>query len=230
MGDLLSLPWTPGPLLISCTMCPQASPGVPFSFLLLPNFPGFSRSHENPSPSTPGTWDPHTIPVSGLSLPLPRLNPSVSLLWDLPAYSQLSNSFRILRVLQALLCTTWDTPLPKHTHTHTLALYQFLMPLIAYFRGIITHPGAPPRVPRTAPAPPSSRVPGSPEPLPLQHSQATQPVAAVYKDTRFLTVTRAASSPSPRSRRGARGPGSRDGQSELTSAAGTLGIKACGSG
>lgn len=120
MGDPLSLPWTPGPLLISCIMCPQASPGVPFSFLLLPNFPGFSRSHENPSPSTPGTWDPHAIPVSGLSLPLPRLNPSVSLLWGLPAYSQLSNSFRILRVLQALLCTTWDTPPQTHTHTHLL--------------------------------------------------------------------------------------------------------------
>lgn len=63
------------------------------------------------------------------------------------------------------------------------------------------------------------RTPGSFEPLPLQARRATRPVAAVYKDTRFLTVTRAASSPSPRSKRGARGPGFGDGQSERTSVA-----------
>lgn len=55
-------------------------------------------------------------------------------------------------------------------------------------------------------------------------------MAAVYKDTRFLTVTRAASSPSPRSRRGPRGPGSRVGQSECTSAADKFSIKAWGWG
>lgn len=68
------------------------------------------------------------------------------------------------------------------------------------------------------------------QPLPLQPRRATRLVAAVYKDTRFLTVTRAASSPSPRSRRGPRGPGSRAGQSERTSVADKLSIKAWGWG
>lgn len=228
MGHPQSLPWTPGPLLIFCMMGPPAPPRVPFRSLLLFIFPGFSRSREISSPSTPLYSGPPVIPESGIFLPLPHL-PCLTLppLWG-PLYSQSSNPFRILWFPQAFPWTCWDhhSPRPPNQH-HLLCISSSI--LYRVLQGNHALRGAPPHVPRTDPASPSSRTLGSPEPLPLQPRRATQPVAAVYKDTRFLTVTRAASSPSPRSRRGARGPGSGDGQSGRTSAADYRRIKACDS-
>lgn len=162
--------------------------------------------------------------------PLPHL-PCLTFLSLLCGVSQCIRSppapLKDSRSLRPFRVHPGTTPSPQHAHTCSVPISRIP------YRVLQGNHHPPRNLSRCASDRPSTPFLTHPRvlwPLPLQALGATQPVAAVYKDTRFLTMTRAASSPSPRSRRGVRGPGSGDSQSERTSVADNRGIKVRGSG
>lgn len=207
-------------------MDPPNSPGYTFDLSSLFHL-GSAPPGKIPVPQPSCTQDPHSVSESDVSSPA---SPStlLSLLCGVsqcilspPAPLKDSRSLRPFRVHPG------TTPSPQHAHTCSVPISRIP------YRVLQGNHHPPRNLSRCASDRPSNPFLTHPRvlwPLPLQALRATQPVAAVYKDTRFLTMTRAASSPSPRSRRGVRGPGSGDSQSERTSVADNRGIKACGSG